>query len=266
MNCDKPSKVEIRTAIQALKDGPDGVPAEAMKGDLSTSVDILHRLFARIWEEENIPEEWREGIIVKVPAKKGDLGDCNNHRGIMLLSVPGKVLNRILLVRMRTAVDILLRDQQEGFRKDRLCIDQICTLRVIIEQSLEWNSSLYVNFVDYEKAFDSVDRETLWKLLRFYGIPEKFVTLIKSSYEGFTCRVAHEAQLSDSFEVRTGVRQGCLLSPFLFLLAIDWIMTSVTKAGNNGIQWTPWEQLDDLDYADDLFLLSHNPLQMQDKR
>ena len=184
----------------------------------------------------------------------------------MLLSVTGKVLNRILLVRMRTAVDILLRDQQEGFRKDRLCIDQICTLRVIIEQSLEWNSSLYVNFVDYEKAFDSVDRETLWKLLRFYGIPEKFVTLIKSSYEGFTCRVALKAQLSDSFEVRTGVRQGCLLSPFLFLLAIDWIMTSVTKAGNNGIQWTPWEQLDDLDHADDLSLLSHNPLQMQDKR
>ena len=134
-----------------------------------------------------------------------------------------------------------------------------------MEQSLEWNSSLYVNFVDYEKAFDSVDREILWKPLRFYGIPEKLVTLIKSSYEGFTCRVDHEGQLSDSFKVTTGVWQGCLLSPFLFLLAIDWIMTSVTTAGNNGIQWTPWEQLDDLDYADDLTLLSHNHLQMQDK-
>ena len=183
----------------------------------------------------------------------------------MLLSVPGKVLNRILLVRMRTSVDILLRDQQAGFRKDRSCIDQICTLLVIIEQSLEWNSSLYVNFVDYEKAFHSVDRETLWKLLHFYGVPKTFVTLIKFSYEGYTCRVAHEGQLSDSFEVRTGVRQGCLLSPLLFLPAIYWIMTSVTKAGNNGIPWTPWEQLEDLDYVDDLALLSHNHLQMQDK-
>ena len=136
---------------------------------------------------------------------------------------------------------------------------------MIIEQSLEWNSSLYVNFVDYEKAFHSVDRETLWKLLHFYGIPKTFVTLTKFSYEGYTCRVAHEGQLSDSFEVRTEVRQGCLLSPLLFLLAIDWIMTSVTKAGNNGIPWTPWEQLEDLDYADDLALLSHNHLQMQDK-
>ena len=83
--------------------GPGGVPAEAMKGDLSTSVDILQRLFDKICEDESIHEEWREGIIVKVP-KKEDLGYCNNHRGIMLLSVPGKVLNRILLVRMRSAV------------------------------------------------------------------------------------------------------------------------------------------------------------------
>ncbi|XP_068759705.1 uncharacterized protein [Montipora capricornis] len=81
---------------------------------------------------------------------------------------------------MRTAVDILLRDQQAGFRKDRSCIDQICALLVIIEQSLEWN----VNFVHYEKAFHSVDRETLRKLLHFYGIPKTFVTLIKFSYEG----------------------------------------------------------------------------------
>ena len=111
----------------------------------------------------------------------------------MLLSVPGKVLNRILLVRMRIAVDVLLRNQQAGFRKDRSCIDQICTLRVIMEQSLERNSLYaYVNFVDYKKAFDSVDRETPWKLSHFYGIPQKLVTLIKSSYEGFTCRVVHE--------------------------------------------------------------------------
>ena len=61
--------------------------------------------------------------------------------------------------------------------------------------------------------------------------------------------------LSDPSKVKTGVRQGCFLSPFLFLLAIDWIMKSVTDTGNNGIQWTPWEELDDLDYADSLALL-----------
>ncbi|XP_062587192.1 uncharacterized protein LOC134248835 [Saccostrea cucullata] len=124
---------------------------------------------------------------------------------------------------------------------------------------------LYVNFIDYEKAFDSVDRETLWKILRHYGVPEKLVSLIPKTYQGMICRVAHAGQMSDSFEVKTGFRQGCLLSPFLFLLVIDWIMRTTTSGRNNGIQWTLLMQLDDLDFADNLALLSHNQSQMQDK-
>ena len=122
-----------------------------------------------------------------------------------------------------------------------------------------------MNFVDYEKAFDSVDRETLWKLLRHYGVPTKLVNLIRNSYAGMTCRVVHSGQLTESFSVRTGVRQGCLLSPFLFLLAIDWVMKTSTALRRDGIQWTLLEQLDDLDFADDLALLSHSRQQMQAK-
>ena len=80
-----------------------------------------------------------------------------------------------------------------------------------------------------------------------------------------SCKIAHAGQLSESFEVKTGVWQGCLLSPFLFLLVIDWIMKTTTTGRNNGIQRTLWTQLDDLDFADDLALLSHNHSQMQDK-
>ena len=166
---------------------------------------------------------------------------------------------------MKASVEPQLRDQQAGFRSNRLCTDQIATLRIIVEQSIEWNSPLYINFIDYEKAFDSVDRETLWKLLRHYGIPEKIITLIQSSYQGMSCKVLHAGQLSESFEVKTGVRQGCLLSPFMFLLVIDWIMKTTTSGRKNGIQWNLWTQLDDLDFADDLALLSHNHNQMQDK-
>jgi len=266
INCDHPTRTEIRKAIQQLRNGkaagPDNIPAEALKADLTTMVEMLYPLFKQIWEEEEVPADWKEGYLIKLP-KKGDLSNCANYRGITLLSVPGKVFNRVLLERMKGQVDTLLRDQQAGFRKNRSCVDQIATLRIIVEQSLEWNTSLYINFVDYEKAFDSVDRNTMWKLLRHYGVPGKLVTLIRNSYEGMTCRVVHGGQLTSSFTVRTGVRQGCLLSPFLFLLVIDWAMKVSTEHQRNGIQWTLLEQLDDLDFADDLALLSHSHQQMQ---
>ena len=267
INCDIPAREEIKKAIQQLKknkaSGPDDIPAEALKAVVDTSVELLYPLFGKIWEEEEVPADWREGYLIKIP-KKGDLRNCANYRGITLLSVPGKVF-RIILERMKDMVDPMLRDQQAGFRQNRSCLDQIATLRIIVEQSLEWNSSLYVNFVDYEKAFDSVDRKTLWKLLRHYGVPTKLVNLIKNSYDGTGCRVIHGGQFTCRFEVKTGVRQGCLLSPFLFLLAIDWIMKMTTVQRTSGIQWTLWTQLEDLDFADDLALLSHSHQQMQDK-
>ena len=135
-----------------------------------------------------------------------------------------------------------------------------------MEQSLEWNSPPppppYINFIEHEMAFDSVDRETMWKLLRH---PEKIISLIRCTYQDISCRIAHAGYLSGSFEVKTGVRQGCLHSPFLFFLVIDWIMKTTTTGRNNGIQWTLWTQLDDLDFADDLAHLSYNHSQMQDK-
>ena len=268
IDCSAPTKEEICRAIRKLKSGkasgPDGIPAEALKADVETTAEMLHSLFKKIWEEEHIPTEWKEGYLIKLP-KKGNLSSCSNYRGITLLSVPGKVFNRILLDRMKDVVDPQLRDHQAGFRKDRSCTDQIATLRIILEQSLEWNSSLYINFIDYEKAFDSVDRASLWRLLRHYGVPEKITNIIKNSYEGLTCRVVHRGQLTDAFQVQTGVRQGCLLSPFLFLLAIDWVMKTSTVGKRNGIQWTLWTQLDDLDFADDLALLSYTQEQMQEK-
>ncbi|VDP30433.1 unnamed protein product [Schistosoma curassoni] len=260
-----PTMEEIRIATRQIKGGkvakPDNVPAEALKSDIEVTTNMLHLLFRKIWEEEQVPMNWKEGHLVKIPKK--DLSKCENYRGITLLSIPGKVFNRVLLNRMKDAVDAQLRDQQAGFRKDRSCTDQIATLRIIVEQSVEWNSTLYIDFIDYEKAFDSVDRRTLWKLLRHYGVPEKIVNIIRNSYDGMQCKVVHGGQLADAFQVRTGVRQSCLLSPFLFLLVVGWIMKTSTSEGKHGIQWTAQNQLDGLDFADDLALLSHTHEQMQ---
>ena len=86
INCERPSKAEIEKAIHHMKrgkaSGPDKIPAEAIKADIETSTEILHDLFGKIWEQEEIPTEWKEGYLVKLP-KKGDMQDCKNYRGIM---------------------------------------------------------------------------------------------------------------------------------------------------------------------------------------
>ena len=269
INCAPPTRTEVKKAIKSLRRGkaagPDDIPAEALQADVETSTTMLHQLIKKIWEEEeNIPADWKDGLIAIIP-KKGDLRDCNNYRGIMLLSTPGKVLNRIILERLRKGVDDELRENQAGFRNGRSCSDQIATLRIIIEQSIEWNTSVYVNFIDFEKAFDSVDRQLLWQLMAHYGLPPKYINIIKSTYQDMQCQVLHQGHAQETFSVLTGVKQGCLLSPFLFLLCIDWIMKQTTHNKKTGIQWNLTQHLEDLDFADDIALLSHSHQQMHEK-
>ena len=115
IDCGKPTREEIRKDIKQLKNGKaagtDEIPAEALKVDPEMLAEMLYGLFEKIWEEEEIPSEWKEGLLIKIP-KKGDLGLCSNYRGITLLSVPGKVLNRVILERLKEPVDLSLRDSQ----------------------------------------------------------------------------------------------------------------------------------------------------------
>ena len=251
---------EVKAAIKKMKSGKapgqDGICPEMLKAEEEVTPIVLQQILQDIWEKETCPDTWRTGTIIKLP-KKGDLGDCNNWRGITLLSLTSKVFCRIILQRIIAAVDTILRQEQAGFRKGRSCTDHIFTLRQILEQSHEWNSSLYLVFVDFEKAFDSLHRDSLWKILRHYGIPQKLVQVMKNLYENFECRVIHNNELTEPFSVETGVRQGCILSPILFSLAIDWLMKRVTEEQRRGIQWTLLSSLEDLDYADDIALMSH---------
>ena len=261
------TKAEIKKALKSLNKGKaagcDDIPPEAWKSGGVVSEKILYSLLNKIWEKEVIPEDWKKGILIKLP-KKGDLTECKNWRGIMLLSIASKVLCRIILERIKDALDKELRDEQAGFRRERSCCDQIATLRIIVEQSYVWNTQLYLVFVDFEKAFDSIDRNVLWKLLQGYGLPVKIINMIRLFYEGFQASVLHDGDLTDSFGMGTGVRQGCLLSPLLFLVALDWV-TRKAFDGGTGIQWTLSEKLEDLDFADDLVLMSQKISDMRKK-
>ena len=120
-------------------------------------------------------------------------------------------------------------------------------------------------FVDFEKAFDSVDRSVLWRIMRSYSIPEKIVKMVKVMYSGSECAVIDGSCVYDWFEIKTGVKQGCCMSGFLFLLVVDRVMRKTTKHGNTGIRWKFNNFLEDLDFADDLALISSSGRHIQTK-
>ncbi|VDP58698.1 unnamed protein product [Schistosoma curassoni] len=108
-----PTIEEISMAIRQIKSGKaaglDNIPAEALKADVAATARILYILFNKIWNEEQVPKDWKEKLLIKIP-KKGDLSKCDNYSGITLLSIPGKAFNRVLLNRMKDCVDAQLRD------------------------------------------------------------------------------------------------------------------------------------------------------------
>ena len=259
---------EVTLAIKLLKNykspGIDGIAPEMLKADEIQTPIVMTGLFKHMWRDEVTPDEWKKkGIIIRIP-KKGDLRECGNWRGITLSPVGMKVFSKVILNRIEPVVDRILRKEQAGFRKGRGCDDQIFILRHIAQQCNELKSPLVLCFVDFEKAFDSISRSMIKKILRHYGIPEKIVNIIMDMHSGTCCRVMVDGSLTDEFEVKTGVLQGGILSPLLFILVIDYVMKRVMQGMNNGIQWKGNQRLSDLEYADDIVLIASTMAEMQE--
>ena len=265
ISTDAPAKQEIIKAIKALKNNKttrqDTLQVELLNINPDLAADLLLPLFENIWEQEQVPHDWTCGTIVKI-SKKGNLSDCNNWRGNTLLSVPCKVFCKVIMMRVVDAVDSTLRKEQAGFQRGRGTTEHIFTLRNILEQCNEWQRKIYVNFLDLEKAFDSVHRDSLWRILRHYGVPQKVTSIISLLSSDYTCCMQNS---SLSFAVNSGVRQGCVMSAFLFIMAIDWFMKTVTEQKQTGIRWSLFSVLEDLEFADDITLPSHTWTHMQQK-
>jgi len=197
--------------------GEDQIQAGLLKVEEHLTPTLLTRILQKIWTSEKPPSSWNTGLLAKLP-KKGDWTYCNNWRGIMLLSVTSEILSKIILCRISTIVEPQLRKEQAGFRKGKSCTDQIFTLRQIIGQCKKWNSSVYINFVDFTKAFASIHRPAMWKILKHYGIPDKLIVIIMMLYNNFSAKVICGLNLTDEFPIQTGFKQGFLLSPLLFSL------------------------------------------------
>ena len=146
-------------------------------------MEAMKKLADQIWKQESVLADWWKQLIVPIFKNKGSWGHCDNYRGISLLSAACKVICKAILTCIEQVVECQLSKSQCGFCRGHGCADQIFPLRTAIEKSREFRHPLYMAFIDLRKAYDSVNRNTLWYILQHgYGIPEKLI----KSFEHFT--------------------------------------------------------------------------------
>ncbi|GFO00543.1 endonuclease-reverse transcriptase [Plakobranchus ocellatus] len=167
----------------------------------------LVQLFSSEWLVGKIPACWEEAKIIII-YKKGDPGDIKNYRPIRLLSHSYKLFTRLLQKRMERILDENQPRDQAGFRKGCSTIDHIYTLNQVIEKSNEYNLPLCVGFIDYEKAFDSVEHFAIFDALRKININETYVTILENIYRNASASVHIDNLESEPFPIHRGVRQG----------------------------------------------------------
>jgi len=154
--------------------------------------------------------------------QKGDRNSPDNYRGISLLNIGYIIYSKIIAKRLTGIAEVILLEEQNGFRKGRSCMDCIFSASQIIKKHREFNIPTYIAFIDLKKTFDSVDRDKLWTIMLSKGIPTHLMTIIQKIYKENVIRVnAGNGISEDSRAVTQGVRQGCPLSPVLFNLYLD---------------------------------------------
>ena len=132
-------------------------------------------IFDAIWATESVPTDWQSQLIVPLH-KKGSCTICDNYRGIALLSIPSKVF--AILNRLKPRAEQLLRESQCGFRRGRGCADQLFSLRMLMEKAREYFHPIYACFIDLKKAYDSVNRDSLWRIPQYsYCLPPKLLSI-----------------------------------------------------------------------------------------
>lgn len=266
ISVDPPSEAEVSRAVRKLKSGKapgeDQIPPECWKACGEAGMKELTEIVRSCWTDETIPDGWNLAVIIPL-FKKGDKNVCSNHRGISLLDLAMKVLEIVIIDRIKPHREISTRESQAGFRSGRGCSDQIFCLRQLIERRYEYRRPFVGCFVDFSAAFDSVHRDSMWNIVLSQGIPPKLVAMLKAIYNKTMCCVRVYNSLTNSFEVSTGVRQGAIGSPILFNFVIDWILNTALQP-EDGVDMGNSDLVTDLTFADDIALLAENQNAMQE--
>ena len=184
--------------------------------------------------------------------------ECSNYCTIALISHASKVMLKSLQARLQQYTNHEFPDIQVGFRKGRGPRNQIANIHWIIEKAREFQENIYLCFIDYAKAFDSVDHNQLWKILQEMGIPDHLTCLLRNLYAGQEAIVRTGHGTADWFQIKKGVHQGCILSPCLFNLYAEYTMRNARlDEAQAGIK-IAGRNINNLRYADDTTLMAES--------
>ena len=256
--------VEVRKNVREGKaPGEDGIMPELIK---RINIDDLILLFANnLLMEGKKPDQFSVLNINPIP-KSGDLGLTGNYRGISLTSLVAKLVNKMIVNRFRTKIDPLLRGNQSGFRPGRSTTTQVLALRRIIEGVKKKHLPEVMIFIDFCKAFDSINHQTMFAILDAYDIPPRILNAIKEMYRNMKAKVKSPDGVTDYFQIFAGVMQGDTLAPFLFVIVLDYAMRQAIEGKEEELGFTLHQRqsrrvhakaISDLDFADDIVLLAN---------
>lgn len=255
---------EVHKALNKLKDGKapgeDRITYEFYKYSSPTMIQALANTFTCILNSGSIEETFRKNIIFPVH-KKGDITNPSNYRGLSFMNSGPKIMMSIMNTRLSEWVNTnqKLNEFQAGFRPNYSTVDNIYNLSCIAHLKLREKKKLYAFFVDFKAAFDCVPRNALLYKLRNMGVSWKFCKFVEHLYNRTITTVWNGDTLSEYFETKSGVRQGCLMSPLLFALYINDMHEEL-----GGGFWIDELQMRILMYADDVVILADNSVILQD--
>uniref|UniRef100_A0A4W2HQU3 RNA-directed DNA polymerase n=1 Tax=Bos indicus x Bos taurus TaxID=30522 RepID=A0A4W2HQU3_BOBOX len=252
---------EVKWALESITmnkaSGDDGIPVELFQILKDDAVKILHSICQQIWKTQQWPQDWKRSVFIPIP-KKGNAKECSNYCTIALISHASKVMLKILQASLQPYVNRELCDVQAGFRKGRGTRGQIANIRWIMEKAREFQKNIYFCFIDDAKAFDCVDHNQLWTILKEMGIPDHLIYLLRNLYAGQEATVRTGHGTTDWFQIGKGVHQGCILSPCLFNFYAEYIMRNAgleeTQAGIRIAR----RNINNLRYADDTTLMAES--------
>ena len=200
--------------------GGDGIPVELVQILKADSVKVLHSICQQIWKIQQWPKVWKRSVFIPIP-KKGNTKECSNYCTIAFISHACKVMLKIVQARLQ---------QYVNFQMLKLVLEKAEEPEIKLSTSVgsskkqEFQKNICFCFIDYAKAFDCVDQNKLWKILKEMGIPVHLTCLLRNLYAGQEATVRTRHGTTDWFQIRKVVCQGCVLSPCLFNLYADNIM------------------------------------------